>query len=52
MVERVAGGGLEVAPLGQAHVVEAVGAGRGAEVLTVGDRQDRQLRAVERRHDP
>ena len=45
--ERVAGGGAEVAPLGQAHVVEAVGAGRGAEVLAIADQQRRQAGAVE-----
>ena len=37
--ERVARGRLEVAPLGQAHVVEPVRAGRRAEVLAVGDQQ-------------
>jgi hypothetical protein len=50
--ERVAGGAGEVAPLGQAHVVETVRAGRGAEVLAVGDQQRRQSGAVQRGRDP
>jgi hypothetical protein len=45
--EGIARRGTEVAPLGQPHVVEAVGAGRGTEVVAVGDQQRRQPGAVE-----
>lgn len=49
MGERVARRGLQVAPLGQAHVVETVGAGRGAQVASVSDQHRRKPGMPQRR---
>ncbi len=48
MRQREAGRGLQVVPLRETHVVQPVGAGRGADVLAVGDQQRRQAGAVQR----
>ena len=49
MGKRVADCGLQVEPLGQAHMVKAVRTGGSAEVLAVGDQQGRQTCAVQSR---
>jgi hypothetical protein len=45
--EGVAGRSPQIAPLSEAHVMQAVGARRGAEVPPVGDQQGRQAGAVQ-----
>jgi hypothetical protein len=49
--ERVSRRRLQVGPLGKTHVVHAVGAEWGAEILTVGDQHCRKAGAVQSRGD-